>query len=282
MIDMRKYIVAILLMLEFIPAKSQYWFDEPIINLDSAQIQVMYQLTYVDDTNHVNFKKQEKQILITGYEASCYQSYNHHKLHSIGRQKQLEGNLMEWMQGGLSAAEFSCEFSYIIYKKHRGDTIITTDRVFTIGSFRYEEDKSCFNWEITQDTATIHGYVTQKAVCDFGGRCWEAWFTAEIPISDGPYKFCGLPGLILKIEDTKGHYVFEMTSVEAVEKGAMVEYLDREDYIMTTKKKFFKVLDDSNKNLVNKVREAGGDASTAHRVNEYEISKNNPLELDRK
>lgn len=39
-----------------------------------------------------------------------------------------------------------------------------------------------------------------------GGRDWVAWFTNDIPIQDGPYKFCGLPGLIIKIEDdTKTH-----------------------------------------------------------------------------
>lgn len=35
--------------------------------------------------------------------------------------------------------------------------------------------------------------MTQKATCDFAGRKWIAWFTTEIPIQDGPYKFYGLP-----------------------------------------------------------------------------------------
>ncbi|RTZ46452.1 GLPGLI family protein [Chryseobacterium arthrosphaerae] len=36
-------------------------------------------------------------------------------------------------------------------------------------------------------------FNTQKAVCDFAGRKWTAWFTADLPIQDGPYKFYGLP-----------------------------------------------------------------------------------------
>ena len=39
-----------------------------------------------------------------------------------------------------------------------------------------------------------------------------AWFTSEIPISEGPWKFHGLPGLIVKLHDTKRHYEFELVS----------------------------------------------------------------------
>ncbi|MEJ7664771.1 MAG: GLPGLI family protein [Hymenobacter sp.] len=41
----------------------------------------------------------------------------------------------------------------------------------------------------------------------------EAWFTREVPVGDGPYKFYGLPGLIVKVRDTRGHYDFELTQL---------------------------------------------------------------------
>lgn len=41
---------------------------------------------------------------------------------------------------------------------------------------------------------------------------WTAWFTTELPISDGPYKFHGLPGLILKIYDKTNTYSFDIIS----------------------------------------------------------------------
>jgi len=63
-------------------------------------------------------------------------------------------------------------------------------------------------WKILPEKSTIEGYSVQKASTDFEGRTWIAWFTSDIQIPDGPYRFSGLPGLILKIEDTKGDHVF--------------------------------------------------------------------------
>mgnify|MGYP003613018769 CR=1 FL=1 len=37
-----------------------------------------------------------------------------------------------------------------------------------------------------------------------------AWFTTDLPYQDGPYKFTGLPGLIVKVEDAQGEYSFDL------------------------------------------------------------------------
>lgn len=69
-------------------------------------------------------------------------------------------------------------------------------------------------WKILSDTATFFNLKTQKAICDFGGRSWIAWFSSEIPISDGPYKFSGLPGLIIKLESIDNEYSFMLAGIE--------------------------------------------------------------------
>lgn len=71
----------------------------------------------------------------------------------------------------------------------------------------YLEDRK-INWEISKDVQDINGYKAQKATTKFGGRIWTAWFAPDIKISNGPYKFYGLPGLILKLEDETGDYRF--------------------------------------------------------------------------
>ncbi len=279
---MKRFLLSFVIFNISLSVYAQYWFNEPVVALDTARICVMYQLTYIDDTLHINFKKQEKQILITGYESSSYQSFNHYKFVKTGRQKVQEGKMMEWLQSGISTDDFVYHFKYRIYKKHANGSIITTDYVFLAGAFKYEENRSCFNWDITLETDTINGYFSQKAICDFGGRRWEAWFTPEIPYSDGPYKFCGLPGLILRIADVERHYEFTMISIEIPQSGTMVEYYDRDNYILTTKKEFFKVYDNDIMNITNAVLEKGGDANVAYRASQYAASQNNPLELERK
>ncbi|MFC0342845.1 GLPGLI family protein [Epilithonimonas hispanica] len=64
------------------------------------------------------------------------------------------------------------------------------------------------NWNITTEKKIIGKYNVQKATTKFGGRNWEAWFSSEIPLFYGPYKFYGLPGLILELADTKQNYIF--------------------------------------------------------------------------
>lgn len=76
------------------------------------------------------------------------------------------------------------------------------------------EDKRRMKWEIMNDHENILGNSAQKATTYFAGRQWTAWFTPEIPISDGPYKFCGLPGLIVKLTDKTNTHSFEIIAIE--------------------------------------------------------------------
>ena len=71
-----------------------------------------------------------------------------------------------------------------------------------------------FDWHISGDTTTILGYSCQKAETHFRGRNYEVWFAPEIPINEGPWKFHGLPGLILKVSDDKGLISFESIGLE--------------------------------------------------------------------
>ncbi|MFP3597243.1 GLPGLI family protein [Chryseobacterium sp. SIMBA_029] len=70
------------------------------------------------------------------------------------------------------------------------------------------ESNDEIKWKIQKETKTIANYKIQMATANFGGRKWIAWFTADIPISEGPYKFRGLPGLILFIEDSKQNFIY--------------------------------------------------------------------------
>jgi GLPGLI family protein len=65
-------------------------------------------------------------------------------------------------------------------------------------------------WKLENETRNFMTYLCKKASISFGGRNWIAWYTSDIPVSDGPYKFSGLPGLILEISSSDGDYHFIM------------------------------------------------------------------------
>ncbi|MDN4028694.1 GLPGLI family protein [Chryseobacterium gambrini] len=70
------------------------------------------------------------------------------------------------------------------------------------------------NWKISSEQKMIGKYKSQKAEANYGGRNWIAWFTTELPFSDGPYVFSGLPGLIVSIQDSNNEYSFNLIEVK--------------------------------------------------------------------
>ena len=76
-------------------------------------------------------------------------------------------------------------------------------------SFIYDEPIVKKNWILEEGDTTILGYTCKKASCTFRHRSWKVWYALDLPFSEGPWKLDGLPGMILKAEDTKGQYLFE-------------------------------------------------------------------------
>lgn len=65
-----------------------------------------------------------------------------------------------------------------------------------------KEDNLTWNWNLKKDMKKIGNFNCQKATIKFRGRNYIAWFTQEIPVPFGPWKFQGLPGVILEVYDT--------------------------------------------------------------------------------
>ena len=79
----------------------------------------------------------------------------------------------------------------------------------------YDEPFSEIDWVINEDsTKTILDYQCIMATTDYHGRKWAVWFTPEIPMQDGPWKFCGLPGLIMEASEPSGQHSFTVTGIE--------------------------------------------------------------------
>ena len=112
--------------------------------------------------------------------------------------------------------------------------------VSIIESFRITEPLEQPKWDIiTDSTKQILGYDCQMARCKFKGRTWIAWFTADIPLDNGPWKLCGLPGLILRAYDSKQQYIFDCVGMKQAEEGENITYDSKFDkYSTSTMKEF--------------------------------------------
>lgn len=109
---------------------------------------------------------------------------------------------------------------YVIEKKLEHKETFFYTRNHTIVPVSKVKNQRKFDWNITNEKDSVLIYSVQKATAEFGGRIWNAWFTNDIPFSDGPYKFSGLPGLILKISDVTNSHNFELIGLEKIESNA--------------------------------------------------------------
>lgn len=80
--------------------------------------------------------------------------------------------------------------------------------------FLIRDDFTAPKWEFINESMEICGLKCQKAIDSTGVT---AWYCPEIPINDGPYRYFGLPGLILKIENKGKIFTAENVQTKDVE-----------------------------------------------------------------
>lgn len=153
----------------------------------------------------------------------------------------------------LSKNKFSDFYVFKRYPTSESTTFIASD----MGrSNEYEVTEVLnFDWTIDTDTkATILGYNCIKATCNYAGRSYDAWFTTEIPINDGPYKFNGLPGLIVKISDKDKEHEFELVEVKNEKQKPI--YFTKKKYVKTNAKGYTTALESSKASFINEIEAA--------------------------
>lgn len=80
--------------------------------------------------------------------------------------------------------------------------------------FAIQEPLPVMKWELKDEQKQIGDFLCEKAKTTFRGRTYEVWYTTEIPITYGPWKFNGLPGLMVEIKDKQDIYTWQLTSIK--------------------------------------------------------------------
>lgn len=177
--------------------------------LTQAQInRFFYEYKFIPDSNNKEDIKNEMMYLDIDQKGSTYYSRDKFVSDSITNveiQKQMKSNSGNM---NINRKEKQGQVSYKVTKAYPD---FTTYLFRNISSDRYKiKEGEKPEWKILSDKQKIGEYNTQKATTSFGGREWIAWFSTDIPFQDGPYKFYGLPGLIVKIEDTTRSHIMTL------------------------------------------------------------------------
>ena len=136
------------------------------------------------------------------------------------------------------AVGFKSTFKYQLILDKEKNELTYADNIYS-NYFLYKEVLPKMVWKLDKETKQILNYSAKKATVKYAGRNWTAWYTEEIPLQYGPYKFSGLPGLILEIYDDKEHYHF---TVDGINQNPKQIYLSQGDKtpVEITKKEFMK------------------------------------------
>ncbi|MCI1188951.1 GLPGLI family protein [Hymenobacter sp. DH14] len=183
---------------------------------DQVRLEAIYRLTFRTDSTAPATRSDIMRLQI-GSKMSRFESLNAVRGDSLVEsafktaetQATGSGSNKTIDMGKIDIGAFRTSFREIIFKIPAAKQLVFRDRI-GLGKFAYAEPLDRLAWTILPTTAAIAGYNCQRATTTYAGRHWEAWFTREVPVPEGPYKFYGLPGLIVKLADTGASYTYEL------------------------------------------------------------------------
>lgn len=205
-----KLLIPMVLMLMALSAKAQ----KP----DSAQVILRYKFTHVRDTLNRDKPYTENMMLAVGQTASVYKSYDK-RLQMQQMKKQIDEMRKSGAMGPMNIKTGGANITPTeIFQFPTINKMVRKEKL--INSYLIDEPYPAINWKISSDTSTIFNLHCQKATAHFKGRDYIAWFCPDLPFRNGPWKLCGLPGLIVEAHDVKNEVIFKFDGVEEIVKTA--------------------------------------------------------------
>ena len=191
---------------------------EPV--LDRAYMKCLYRYVYLNDTLTGKTKNDLLVLQIGTRISKCFSHYSNQvdSLSALPNGDMIIGKMIddamnsgEFMRGNYPHKRLKT----YIYKNYPEGRMTVTDGLI-LQDYRYVDSLHAQTWTMGDSTREVLGYTCQQAMADFRGRRWTAWFATDIPVSDGPWKLGGLPGLILEAYDEGQQHVFTAVGLERV------------------------------------------------------------------
>ncbi len=208
-----------------------------LLPVDSTRLECIFSYTAYDPV--LDERKEDVKILQIGRAFSKYFDYGAFQLDSL---------IAADYPDGLAQSEYrKYSIAHLpswdaVIKNFNGESIKVYDRLPFSDHYVYDDGLNLMKWTLGNETREICGHLCRKATTSFRGRNWTAWYTTEIPIDNGPWKFGGLPGLILMAESDDHQQRFEAI---AIRKAARQIGVKDFTYRKTTREKFNKEFEES-------------------------------------
>ena len=211
--------------------------------IDEAYLKCQYDYTYIQDTLSGKTAKDWLVLQIGENLSKCY-SYYSMQVDSIFASPDRDAILRQQINAAIgSKTEWPHKrMKAYVYKNYPQGRMTVTDGLL-MQDYIYEDTLYAQNWVIQDSSKLILGHECQKAVCQYRGHCWTAWFAMDIPITDGPWKLCGLLGLIMGATSEDNSHAFKLLGLEKVSKEPIVfskTYVGNNKFEKTTFEKFLK------------------------------------------
>lgn len=128
---------------------------------------------------------------------------------SSNKTSQIDGNSLV-----IPAKESEYFSELLINKKDSSLTENLFERYALKKFISVNEKLPLMKWMLSDETKKIGDFNCKKASVKFRGRSYTAYYTEEIAVNYGPWKFNGLLGLIIQIEDSTGTYKWRAKSIQ--------------------------------------------------------------------
>jgi len=194
-------------------------FSSTLILGQDYQYVISYDYTFQRDSTDINSVYTQKMLLFYSPTKSLFTSESRYKRDSIllnanGRRSAVNGNVSVKVSDAPSLLRnLPLDWAFFQIEKNFQDSLFYYHEIRGV-KFKCQYNGTAIRYQLARQDSSIAGYKCSKATASLGGRNFVLWYSKEIPITDGPYKFARLPGLVLLAYDTEEEHIFSMLSIE--------------------------------------------------------------------
>lgn len=195
-------------------------------------MEINYETKYISDSLNRNAYKYAQYTLLFNEKESYYFNRDAKKYYDILQGKRKNENINSISTSIGNIPKYPQSTSSV--QKLDGKIFAT----LPIGKYMFTFEEPLLQWEILPETKQLKGFKCQlaKTVTDTNDTFF-AWFTNDIPIAEGPFRFKNLSGIVLEVHNKNKTIEIYATDIKKSEE--IIEKIGYFSLIETKSKKQF-------------------------------------------